>query len=226
MISHEHKVIFIHIPKCAGTSVEEYFGHFADYKGRRRQDHRSIRHIEAPLPLLSALRTHENRVLLGKRLLRGFRRTPNPRSRYRVTPEQYENYYKFTIIRDPWSRVYSWYRSVKRDPGHSLHDPNNDDFNAFVEASAGTGMLAPIDYWIQQFDGRVRMDRIVSFNDLAEGMALVAQDLGIPAIELPWRLKSKDNADVRTAYNARARRIIEERYRQEIETYGFSWDRL
>ena len=25
MISHTHKIIFIHIPKCAGSSVEVYF---------------------------------------------------------------------------------------------------------------------------------------------------------------------------------------------------------
>ena len=42
MISHKHKYkcIFIHIPKCAGTSIEKALGHFELYNGRGRQDHR------------------------------------------------------------------------------------------------------------------------------------------------------------------------------------------
>uniref|UniRef100_A0A1D9FVM8 Sulfotransferase family protein n=1 Tax=Moorena producens (strain JHB) TaxID=1454205 RepID=A0A1D9FVM8_MOOP1 len=48
MISHEHKCIFVHIPKCAGTSIEHLLGHFDDFSGRGGQDHRSIRTIEQP----------------------------------------------------------------------------------------------------------------------------------------------------------------------------------
>ena len=35
MVSHKHKCIFIHIPKCAGTSIEEALGHFDGYRGKR-----------------------------------------------------------------------------------------------------------------------------------------------------------------------------------------------
>ena len=49
MISHEHKCIFIHIPKCAGTSIESALGHLNNYTGINRQDHRTIRMIEKPI---------------------------------------------------------------------------------------------------------------------------------------------------------------------------------
>ena len=26
MISHEHKFVFVHIPKCGGSSIESFFG--------------------------------------------------------------------------------------------------------------------------------------------------------------------------------------------------------
>lgn len=34
MISHKHKIIFIHLPKCAGTSIERSFGHNINHVGR------------------------------------------------------------------------------------------------------------------------------------------------------------------------------------------------
>ena len=46
MISHRHRCIFIHIPKTAGTSIEE---RLADGSLRGRQDHRSIRNLENSL---------------------------------------------------------------------------------------------------------------------------------------------------------------------------------
>ena len=46
MISHDYRCIFIHIPKCAGTSIEDALGHLDNHPGRGGQDHRSIRIIE------------------------------------------------------------------------------------------------------------------------------------------------------------------------------------
>ena len=48
MISHNYKFIHIHIPKCAGTSIEKAFGHFDAHTGKNAQDHRTLRMIEQP----------------------------------------------------------------------------------------------------------------------------------------------------------------------------------
>ena len=45
MISHEHKCIYIHIPKTAGTSVEKRLGAHEKMDVRLKQDHRTIRNI-------------------------------------------------------------------------------------------------------------------------------------------------------------------------------------
>ena len=60
MISHKHTFIFIHIPKCAGTSIESAFGHFDGFSGRGGQDHRSFRMIEKPIVSLNSLSSVEN----------------------------------------------------------------------------------------------------------------------------------------------------------------------
>ena len=38
MISHQHKCIFIHIPKCAGTSIEFFFKHNAAALGHKKEE--------------------------------------------------------------------------------------------------------------------------------------------------------------------------------------------
>ena len=34
MISNDYRCIFIHIPKCAGTSIEDALGHLDNHPGR------------------------------------------------------------------------------------------------------------------------------------------------------------------------------------------------
>ncbi|MGI3165466.1 sulfotransferase family 2 domain-containing protein [Pseudooceanicola sp. 200-1SW] len=224
MISHDHKLIFVHIPKCAGTSVEAFFGHHADYDGRFKQDHRTMREIEPLYRGLTALSDRENRKLILRRLARAVRSQRNPRNKYRVNARQFREYYKFTILRDPWSRVYSGYRNVIRDAHHTRRRGPIRDFQDFVEKFAGRTRLAPADYWLANFDGKVRMDRIVYFSDLSGGLAKVAQDLGLDKIELPKMLHTGDNTDLREVYDDRSRAIIQDRYAKEIEDHGFSFD--
>jgi hypothetical protein len=221
MISHEHRVIFIHIPKCAGTSVEQALGHFDDYAGRERQDHRTIRHIERPVGL-AALMTRENRSILAARLRARRRASRNPRNDLTVTARQFRDYYKFTIIRDPWSRVRSWYRNVQRDPLHQKSLGGPMPFDAFVRRHAGRGMLAPVPWWIDRFDGSCPMDRIVRFDALHEGLAEVAAEAALPRLrDLPHLLASEAAGSAAPDDSQDIRRLIADTYAAEIARFGF-----
>ena len=72
MIVDEHKLIFIHIPKNAGTSIKAFFGSKEFY-----HKHKTIKEIK-----------DEN-------------------------PEIYDSYRKFTIVRNPYDRMVSWYFYLK-----------------------------------------------------------------------------------------------------------------
>ena len=91
MISHKYKCIFIHIPKCAGTSIEQALGHFDEYSGRGRQDHRTIRMIENPAPPIQVISSKENIIqyLKGKKRI-FYDKTPNPKNKLSVTRQQYQ----------------------------------------------------------------------------------------------------------------------------------------
>jgi len=72
MILHDKKIIFIHIPRTGGTSVEEYF----QFKHQHGWKPDTAQHL--------TLKEYSDH--------------------YDV-----EDYFKFTIVRNPWDRLVSWY---------------------------------------------------------------------------------------------------------------------
>ena len=194
MISHKYKCIFIHIPKCAGTSIENALGHKDNItkKGRgNSQDHRSIRMIEEPLitPHLFSSTENVREVLRRTRYKKRDHRNPN--NEFTVTKEQYNSYYKFTVIRDPWARAYSWYKNVIRDQHHAQNYKISEvtSFKDFLKGYAGTRKLRPQTYWLKSFDGSIKLDFVGRFENLADDFKTACKQMHLDHIELPHKLK-------------------------------------
>ena len=123
MISHTNKFIFIHIPKTGGTSVEAAL---ADY-GKLLQgpgNFHSIYFKHIPATRLQAM--------MG---------------------DEYENYFKFSIVRNPWDWLVSMYEFCRGfcypfiyDTPYSLRVP--DEFRDM-----------PFDEWIHWFHRTFRMQQ-------------------------------------------------------------------
>ena len=91
MISHKHKCIFIHIPKTAGTSIYSFFYPEVSF------------HFENP----------DYERLFGwcpKRKLHMQHATSKQLLETElITEEEWNTYYKFAFVRNPWDRAYSDY---------------------------------------------------------------------------------------------------------------------
>ena len=97
MISHHHKTIFVHVPKCAGQSIEQAFLHHLGLSWENRA------------PLL--LQRNRNPGVGPPRLAH---LTVGEYLHYHyASTELFQRYYTFTVLRDPVSRVLSFYNYLR-----------------------------------------------------------------------------------------------------------------
>jgi hypothetical protein len=215
VISHKHQCIFIHIPKAAGTSIEKKLGLF-EKPSRDSQDHRTLAEIQ-PLSL------HDAKRPLSYETTHAFYRKIIGQKEGRIFPTQvqYDSYYRFSFIRNPWSRVFSWYRNVFADPIHqkTYGVDQNCTFDTFVHEHLEQWALHPQLYWLRDRQGQIPYDFIGKFENLYADAATAFKSLGLDP-DLP-KLNMGTGESYQTYYNQTTKTIVAQKYAEEIEMFGY-----
>jgi hypothetical protein len=227
MISDRFKCIFIHIPKNAGTSIESKI---CSEEGSVNflPDHRTVLDLE-PLTLekILKLRQKDQRYSAARRTKYFFNKK-NLGSFYKTTSSlRYKTYFKFTVIRNPWSRVYSWYRAVIRnnDVRKSYKLPENLDFKEFVKYHLDYHLgLREQFYWLFDSGKNIPMDFIARFENLQKDFLKIAEAIGLANGELPKKRFTGKSASYIEVYNNETKDIIWKRYKKEISYFGYEFD--
>lgn len=224
MISHQYKCIFIHIPKCGGTSIEAALGHLDGYVGRGGQDHRTLRMIEKPRLRPKVILSRNNAIEALKGIRYQTRAHSNPQKKLTVTKEQYISYFKFTIVRNPWARAYSWYKNVLRDDHHmkELNISKPISLSEFLGSHIGKGMLRQQTEWLKDFSGALGMDYIGRFENLQHDFERACRLMKIEPVHLPHEIKGS-NKSYLVEFDRISQRLVAEYYREEIEYFGYSY---
>lgn len=99
MISHKHKCIFIHIPKTAGMSITSFF-----HPGVHL--HHTIPNYEILFGWCPKRRLHMQHATAEQLIETEL-----------ISIKNWEEYFKFSFIRNPWDRSYSDYLWIKNFTG-------------------------------------------------------------------------------------------------------------
>lgn len=183
MIDHERKLIFIHIERTGGTSVEKALVG----KDWWKIDSNS-KHIKAS----------QAKKLYGK--------------------DVWKDYTTFTIIRNPWDRVVSMYRTKWYTEFRKSND--NDPFYDFLYNLKNKKGNNPIKY-CDILD--LKVDYILRYENLNEDLNKMLLDLNYDIIELPHSNNTFDGVPYWDFYNFKSRILFNEKFRCDIDKYNYTF---
>ena len=208
MISHNNKCIYIHAPRTAGTSIESAFGAWNSVKSERRLSVGC-----RVLPNNKCIQHYRIDELIDVGLL---------------NDSQATEYFKFTFVRNPWDRMVSTYMWFMDDtnPGVSnVFDRKASCFDEFVEMFfrySGSG-----DVWhrysqVSYLWTRYGVNFVGRFENLPKDFDIVCDKIGIPRQEL-LHIGKTEHKPYWEYYTDDSREFILDRYKDDIETFGYEF---
>ena len=137
---------------------------------------------------------------------------------YNVTyQETWDNYFKFTIVRNPYSRLVS---AWKNKFGHF------QDFGDFVHQMVATSDLTKDDNIHIRLQIRLvpldKLDFIGRVETFEQDFNHVLGNIGIPQQELPHKNKTK-HKHYTEYYDDETRSVVAEKYAKDIEHFGYKF---
>ena len=228
MISKKHKFIFVHIPKCAGTSIEKALGHYENKYNI--QDHRKMCEYEkiSEQNFISSLRDcfyllrnydKNNRSKHHKRFMNSLQMLFYSE----LNLNEFNSFYKFSIVRNSWSRIYSWYNNVLRDVYlRNLYEINQEiSLYEFVKNKIVPSDFNQIDY-LKDRHGDFPLNFIGRFENIEVDFKFVCEQLGLGDVHLPKILVS--NSDHYTNYyDNKTIDLVYENFKDEINKFNFTY---
>lgn len=201
-ISHEHKFIFFANPKTGSESLRDYLNPISDIRGVPfpRATPRS--------PFYSHMRPVDLKALFEER---GW---------------DFNSYYRFLCVRNPWARLVSLYLMLRR-----LHPDFVEPFGQWLVAAptsgGGGGARMVGAYSLRNFIGGdfSLVDDVFKTEDMDKVPQLLAER-GLPVTNLPGikRLNArKSTTPYYEFYTNDLRDMVSERYREEIELFGYKF---
>jgi hypothetical protein len=212
VICHKYKCIFVEVPKTGSTSIRAILG-------KAWRPHLNLWQIKNQM---ENYWTHyggrKNRIAEVLYLV-----LPKER-RMQIGHRQFETYFKFGFVRNPWDRVVSLY---ERNEGLQLKDKMPfEQFVDWIEYSSSTCIhSSPHRYqldWFVDPHGNLLADFIGRFERLEEDWTFVAQKLGITE-KLPHRRANPRSRHYTEYYNARTREVIARKFNVDIQRFGYEF---
>jgi hypothetical protein len=201
VISHKHKFIFIHIPKTAGTSIEQALRDETCQLLPGEWDHKRVHHT----PL--------NHMTLTELADYGL-----------LTREQLRSYFKFCFVRNPWDRLISEIYCPWMSPWFKDLSVDQRIRRACEWAATGTGIANHLrvqhDFVVAE---GLEMDFVGHFERLEEDFGALCWALGIQASLPHLNRSTQSRRHYPDYYDARTQALATAAYARDIEAFQYTF---
>lgn len=144
--------------------------------------------------------------------------------RAEIGRKQFETYFKFGFVRNPWDRVVALYE--RKEPLEMRDKMTFDEFVDWIQYSSATCThSSPHRYqldWFVDGSGNMLADFIGRFEKLEEDWAHVARKLGVSAT-LPHERPNPRVRHYTEYYTPRTQQVIGRKFSVDIETFGYEF---
>ncbi|MEM6727144.1 MAG: sulfotransferase family 2 domain-containing protein [Pseudomonadota bacterium] len=140
---------------------------------------------------------------------------------------EFERLYIFTLVRNPWDRVVSYYHWLRLQsfdhPAVTLAKAH--DFAGFLEQAHTRAALSrsPYGSYVSDARGREHCARFVRLEHLDADIPALSADLGIK-LDMPHVNRSERPGDYREAYDSRTQALVAEFCAADIARFGYQFD--
>ncbi|NMF85925.1 sulfotransferase family 2 domain-containing protein [Nodosilinea sp. P-1105] len=222
MISLQKKFLFIHVPKTGGNSIQSILKDYSEDKIIILEKHQDG--VERFEVRSDRYKVHKHSTLTEYKNM--------------IEDSVYNSLFKFSVIRNPWDMMISWYFS----PHRKIKDWVRDDFQKLIDE------VQPLSYYIKdslllenqrswlsrlnfsqrkiQKGSLIRdIDFLIRFEYLNEDFKEVCKKIYIPFVELPLRNKSSRGHYSRY-YDEDLKEKVRSKFSEEIKfgNYEFEQD--
>lgn len=201
--------IFVHIPKCAGTSIEQAllpystpYPHFKDVpEGERRKYW---------LPCRGGLQ-HAKLRRYGRRFLT-------------------DNFFKFAFVRNPWDRAVSQIHYLKPRMRGELFSGRTFKEDLLVYCTTkrsvrGHDLGATQWGYIKTSNNECGVDYVGRFESLSKDFTYICQKLdALPIPILPHIFNSQRNAHYSTYYDDESVELVRARFAEDIRRFDYEFE--
>lgn len=235
LVSHRKRFVYTKTVKTAGTSVESFFEPHCMADGEWQRTHARPEYVSE-----SGIIGYRGNDARGARW---WNHMPAARIREQLGRDAWDSYFKFCVVRNPYEKLVSGFEMFeKRKTGLSAAQKARIGLKRLlgrgdpIHSVQGSGPVQRFRSWIRLggwiddrdkylIDGVECMDFYIRHEALLEGLRDVCERIGVEFD--PSRLPSFKRADelarlpIAEYFDSATVAIVQERYRFEIERFGY-----
>ena len=208
LISHEHRFLFVHIYKNAGTSITRALLPYATNM-RLYQIDSQLRRFGASLPFYTNPRPYDWHITASELVTK-------------MGWINYKAYFSFAVVRNPWDWQVSLYSYTLQAPHHHQHAlvRNLGSFPEYIRWRCSQEVRYQRDF-IYSKDGELLVNFVGRFEHLEADFQTLCSCIGISA-QLPRR-NASNRTQYRDYYDDASAELVRQAFEPDIGLFGYDF---